>query len=45
MNKIAEKVLDFTTEFSTPVTANFPELQQLFDFIVLGATDRDRIVS
>ncbi|MEH2334854.1 acyl-CoA dehydrogenase [Nostoc sp.] len=44
MNKIAEKVLDSTTEFSTPVTANSPELQQLFDFIALGATDRDRIL-
>lgn len=42
MNKIAQKVLETTVEFSAPVTANSPELQQLFDFIALGAAERDR---
>ncbi|WP_272819285.1 hypothetical protein [Scytonema hofmannii] len=44
MNQIAQKVLEPTIEFSSPVTANSPELQQLFDFIVLGAADRDRVL-
>jgi alkylation response protein AidB-like acyl-CoA dehydrogenase len=42
MNQTAEKALDFTLQFSSPVTASSPELQQLFDFIALGASDRDR---
>lgn len=42
MSQIAEKILDPTFQFSTPITANSPELQQLFDFIALGAADRDR---
>ncbi|MUG93507.1 acyl-CoA dehydrogenase [Scytonema sp. UIC 10036] len=42
MNKIAQKVLEPTIEFSAPVTANSPELKQLFDFIALGASERDR---
>ncbi|MEH1821835.1 MAG: acyl-CoA dehydrogenase family protein [Nostoc sp.] len=42
MIKIEEKVLDSTFQFSAPVTANSPELQTLFDFIALGASERDR---
>ncbi|GAB1541727.1 acyl-CoA dehydrogenase family protein [Scytonema sp. NUACC21] len=42
MNKIAQKFLEPTIQFSAPVTANSPELQQLFDFIALGAAERDR---
>ncbi|QLE40305.1 acyl-CoA dehydrogenase [Nostoc sp. C052] len=42
MIKIEEKVLDSTFQFSAPVTANSPELQTLFDFIALGAAERDR---
>lgn len=43
MTQIEEKALDFIFEFSAPVTANSPELQTLFDFIALGAAERDRI--
>lgn len=42
MIKSPEKVLASTIEFSAPVTANSPELQALFDFIALGASERDR---
>jgi alkylation response protein AidB-like acyl-CoA dehydrogenase len=42
MSQIAEKILDPTFQFPAPVTAGSPELQQLFDFIALGAADRDR---
>ncbi|KAF3889550.1 MULTISPECIES: acyl-CoA dehydrogenase family protein [Nostocales] len=42
MIKSLEKVSNTTIQFSTPLTANSPELQQLFDFIALGAADRDR---
>ncbi|MBD2214948.1 acyl-CoA dehydrogenase family protein [Nostoc linckia FACHB-104] len=34
--------LDSTFNFSAPVTASSPELQTLFDFIALGASERDR---
>ncbi|BAY34545.1 putative acyl-CoA dehydrogenase [Nostoc carneum NIES-2107] len=37
-----EKAIDSTFEFSTPVTANSPALQELFDFIALGAIERER---
>ncbi|MUG93509.1 acyl-CoA dehydrogenase [Scytonema sp. UIC 10036] len=37
-----EKVSNPTIKFSAPVTANSPELQQLFNFIALGAASRDR---
>ncbi|KYC38995.1 acyl-CoA dehydrogenase [Scytonema hofmannii PCC 7110] len=42
MIKSLEKLADTTIQFSAPVRANSPELQQLFDFIALGASDRDR---
>ncbi|MEH2283884.1 MAG: acyl-CoA dehydrogenase family protein [Nostoc sp.] len=42
MTQIEEKVIDSTFQFSAPVTAKSPELQALFDFIVLGASERDR---
>jgi alkylation response protein AidB-like acyl-CoA dehydrogenase len=42
MTQIAEKTLDSTFQFSIPVTAKAPELQKLFDFIALGAAERDR---
>ncbi|MEH2188749.1 MAG: acyl-CoA dehydrogenase family protein [Nostoc sp.] len=42
MIKSPEKLADTTIQFSTPVRANSPELQQLFDFIALGASERDR---
>ncbi|MBD3885637.1 acyl-CoA dehydrogenase family protein [Phormidium tenue FACHB-886] len=42
MSPIAEKNLDSTLQFSIPITASSPELQQLFDFIALGAAERDR---
>ncbi|MHC5671411.1 acyl-CoA dehydrogenase family protein [Nostoc sp.] len=42
MIKSPEKFVDRTIQFSAPVTANSPELQTLFDFIALGASDRDR---
>ncbi|AFY31753.1 acyl-CoA dehydrogenase family protein [Calothrix sp. PCC 7507] len=42
MIKSPEKLADPTIQFSAPVTANSPELQQLFDFIALGASQRDR---
>ncbi|MHC5857985.1 acyl-CoA dehydrogenase family protein [Nostoc sp.] len=42
MTQIEEKVIDSTFQFSTPVTPNSPELQSLFDFIALGASERDR---
>lgn len=42
MIKSLEKLADTTIQFSAPVRANSPELQQLFDFIVLGASERDR---
>ncbi|MEH2420486.1 MAG: acyl-CoA dehydrogenase family protein [Nostoc sp.] len=42
MTHIEEKVIDFTFQFSAPVTAKSPELQALFDFIALGASERDR---
>ncbi|MHC5774466.1 acyl-CoA dehydrogenase family protein [Nostoc sp.] len=42
MTQIEEKVIDSTFEFSSPVTAKSPELQALFDFIALGASERDR---
>ena len=42
MTQIKEKVLDSAFQFSAPVTANSPELQKLFDFIALGASERDR---
>ncbi|MEH2107648.1 acyl-CoA dehydrogenase family protein [Nostoc sp.] len=42
MTQIVEKVADTTIKFSAPVTANSPELQKLFDFIALGASERDR---
>ena len=41
MIKSPEKLADTTFEFTAPVTVNSPELQQLFDFIALGASDRD----
>jgi len=42
MTQIEEKVINSTFKFSSPVTANSPELQALFDFIALGASERDR---
>ncbi|MEH2360060.1 acyl-CoA dehydrogenase family protein [Nostoc sp.] len=42
MTQIEEKVIDSTFEFSSPVTGKSPELQALFDFIALGASERDR---
>ncbi|MDZ8189289.1 MAG: acyl-CoA dehydrogenase family protein [Nostoc sp. ChiSLP02] len=42
MTQIEEKALDSTFHFSAPVKANSPELQTLFDFIALGASERDR---
>jgi alkylation response protein AidB-like acyl-CoA dehydrogenase len=42
MTQIEEKALDSTFKFSAPVTVNSPELQALFDFIALGAAERDR---
>ncbi|MDM9384086.1 acyl-CoA dehydrogenase family protein [Chlorogloeopsis sp. ULAP01] len=42
MIKSPEKLADSTIQFSAPVTAHSPELQQLFDFIALGASERDR---
>lgn len=42
MSPIAEKISDSTLQFSTPITASSPELQRLFDFIALGAAERDR---
>ncbi|MHC5723436.1 MAG: acyl-CoA dehydrogenase family protein, partial [Nostoc sp.] len=42
MIKTSEKLADTTIQFSAPVRANSPELQQLFDFIALGASERDR---
>ncbi|MBD2471399.1 acyl-CoA dehydrogenase family protein [Nostoc sp. FACHB-145] len=42
MTQILEKVTNTTFDFSTPVTANSPELQKLIDFIALGASERDR---
>lgn len=42
MTQIKEKVLDSTFQFPAPVTANSPELQKLFDFIAVGASERDR---
>jgi alkylation response protein AidB-like acyl-CoA dehydrogenase len=42
MSQIVETVLDATFQFSAPVTANSLELQALFDYIALGAADRDR---
>ncbi|BAY60476.1 putative acyl-CoA dehydrogenase [Calothrix brevissima NIES-22] len=42
MIKSPEKLADNTFQFTTPVKANSPELQQLFDFIALGASERDR---
>ncbi|MCP6757983.1 MAG: hypothetical protein NHB32_04205 [Fischerella sp. CENA71] len=44
MTQIEQKVLDPTIQFLVPVKANSPELQTLFDFIALGANDRDRIL-
>lgn len=44
MTQIEEKVLDSTFQFSAPLTASSWELQTLFDFIALGAADRDRIL-
>ncbi|MFQ4143322.1 acyl-CoA dehydrogenase family protein [Chlorogloeopsis sp. ULAP02] len=41
MIKSPEKLADSAIEFSAPVTANSSELQQLFDFIALGAAERD----
>ncbi|MBV9384805.1 MAG: hypothetical protein JOZ78_00080 [Chroococcidiopsidaceae cyanobacterium CP_BM_ER_R8_30] len=37
-----ERVSNTPIQFSTPVTASSPELQALFDFIALGAAERDR---
>ncbi|BAY28033.1 putative acyl-CoA dehydrogenase [Calothrix sp. NIES-2100] len=42
MIKSPEKLTENTFKFTTPVKANSPELQQLFDFIALGASERDR---
>ncbi|MEH1949453.1 MAG: acyl-CoA dehydrogenase family protein, partial [Nostoc sp.] len=42
MIKSPEKLADTTIQFSAPVRANSSELQQLFDFIALGASERDR---
>lgn len=42
MTQIVEKVADTTIKFSAPVTPNSSELQKLFDFIALGASERDR---
>jgi len=42
MTQIEEKVIDSTFQFSTPITAKSPQLQALFDYIALGASDRDR---
>ncbi|HEY9621786.1 MAG TPA: acyl-CoA dehydrogenase family protein [Crinalium sp.] len=42
MTQIAEKPLTPTFQFSTPITASSPELQTLFDYIALGAAERDR---
>lgn len=42
MIKSPEKLADTTIQFSASVRANSPELQQLFDFIALGASERDR---
>ena len=42
MTQIVEKVADNTIKFSAPVTPNSSELQKLFDFIALGASERDR---
>ncbi|BAY60472.1 putative acyl-CoA dehydrogenase [Calothrix brevissima NIES-22] len=42
MTQIVEKVLEPQINFSAPVTANSPELQQLLDFIAVGAAERDR---
>ncbi|WP_427162552.1 acyl-CoA dehydrogenase family protein [Aliinostoc sp. HNIBRCY26] len=42
MTQIEEKVIDSTFRFSSPVTPKSPELQALFDFIALGASERDR---
>ncbi|MGF1986424.1 MAG: acyl-CoA dehydrogenase family protein [Nostoc sp. ZfuVER08] len=42
MTQIEEKVINSTFKFSSPVTTNSAELQALFDFIALGASERDR---
>ncbi|MCF4969918.1 acyl-CoA dehydrogenase family protein [Nostoc sp. CMAA1605] len=42
MTQIEEKVIDSTFKFLSPVTPQSPELQALFDFIALGASERDR---
>ncbi len=42
MTQIEEKALDSTFLFSAPVNAKSAELQALFDFIALGANERDR---
>ncbi|BAY34546.1 putative acyl-CoA dehydrogenase [Nostoc carneum NIES-2107] len=42
MTQIVEKVLEPQIKFSAPVRANSPELQQLLDFIAVGAAERDR---
>ncbi|MBW4444641.1 MAG: hypothetical protein KME10_26245 [Plectolyngbya sp. WJT66-NPBG17] len=42
MSQLAEKILDPTFQFPTQVTASSPELQKLFDYIALGAAERDR---
>ncbi|MBD2214774.1 acyl-CoA dehydrogenase [Nostoc linckia FACHB-104] len=42
MTQIVEKVLEPQIKFSTPVRGNSPELQQLLDFIAVGAAERDR---
>lgn len=39
---VAEKIQQSTFQFPSPLVASSPELQQLFDFIALGAADRDR---
>lgn len=42
MTQLEEKIIDSAFKFSSPVTTNSPELQALFDFIALGASERDR---
>ncbi|MBD2341583.1 acyl-CoA dehydrogenase [Calothrix sp. FACHB-156] len=42
MTQIVEKVLEPQIKFSAPVRGNSPELQQLLDFIAVGAAERDR---
>lgn len=40
MTQIEEKVIDSTLQFSALITASSGELQTLFDFIALEASER-----